>query len=275
MHYPAVDSGRFPLPYLTPKYTTPENIAKKFSSLFPSLGFYPRLLNIVVRGGSLAKQGRYDGTEWNKSSLNTIRALEYCGVKFEISGLEHVMNLKRPGIFVANHMSTLETFVLPCLIQTHQKVTFVIKDTLLRYPYFGPLLGALNPVVVTRKDAREDLRAMLDGGAKRIADGHSIIIFPQGTRNLVFKPREFNSIGVKLARKAGAPVVPVALRSDAWGNGRFLKDFGVVRPQLPVHFKFGKPLDIKDAGKEEHAAILEFIATNLKIWGVEVQTDAR
>jgi 1-acyl-sn-glycerol-3-phosphate acyltransferase len=271
MSKPAINDAPFPLPYATPSYSTPENIKKRFSALFPALGFYPRLLNVVVRGGSLAKQGKYDGVEWNKSSLNTIRALEYCGVRFEISGLEHVMNLHRPCIFTANHMSTLETFALPCLIQNYQKVTFVIKDTLLSYPYFGPLLGALDPVVVTRRDARTDLKAMLDGGAERIANGHSIIIFPQGTRNLVFKPREFNSIGTKLARKTGAPVMPIALRSDAWGNGWLLKDFGWVRPQLTVRFKFGPAMDVTGNGKEEHAATLDFIATNLKNWGAEVQ----
>jgi 1-acyl-sn-glycerol-3-phosphate acyltransferase len=271
MNEPAINNAHFPLPYTAQSYTTPENIKKIFSSLFPSLGFYPRLLNVVINGGSLAKQGKYDGSEWNKSSLNTIRALEYCGVKFEISGLEHVMNLHRPCIFTANHMSTLETFALPCLIQNYQKVTFVIKDSLLRYPYFGPLLNALNPVVVTRKDTRTDLKAMLDGGAERIANGHSIIIFPQGTRNLVFKPQEFNSIGTKLARKTGAPVMPIALRSDAWGNGWLLKDFGRVRPQLTVHFKFGPAIDVSGNGKAEHAAILDFIAANLRSWGVEVQ----
>jgi 1-acyl-sn-glycerol-3-phosphate acyltransferase len=271
MNEATIQSANFPLPYEAPSYTTPPNIKKFFSSLFPSLGFYPRLIDVVVRGGNLAKKGVYDGVAWNKSSLDTVRALEFCGVKFEITGMEHIINLKRPCIFVANHMGTLETFALPCLIQTHQKVTFIIKDTLLRYPYFGPLLNALDPIVVTRKDARADFKAMLDGGTERIANGHSIIIFPQGTRNLVFKPHEFNSIGVKLARRSGAPVIPVALRSDAWGNGWLLKDFGWVRPKLPVHFKFGQAIDIQGNGKEEHSAMLKFIAENLKSWGAKVE----
>lgn len=35
-----------------------------------------------------------------------------------------------PVVFVSNHMSTLETFVFPCIIAPVMKVTFVVKDSL-------------------------------------------------------------------------------------------------------------------------------------------------
>ena len=54
----------------------------------------------------------------------------------------------------------------------------------------------------------------------------------------VFKPEEFNSIGVKLAKKAGVPVVPVAIKTDFWGNGRIIKELGPIDNKKTIHIKF-------------------------------------
>ena len=97
----------------------------------------------------------------------------------------------------------------------------------------------------------------------------SIIIFPQTTRTPVFDPEQFNTIGIKLAKKAGVPVVPIALKTNAWGNGTFLKDYGKIDPSKKVHFAFGKPLWIKDRGTEEHQEVIEFISGKLKEWEAE------
>ncbi|MDR1125592.1 MAG: 1-acyl-sn-glycerol-3-phosphate acyltransferase [Deltaproteobacteria bacterium] len=259
-----------PLPFDAPAYQTPEQGGGWFSSRLPSLGFYPRMIKVVIHAGRLAKRGLYSGGEFVKSSLDTMRGLEACGVKLQLSNLAVVPRLETPAVFVSNHMSTMETYILPSLIQYYRDVTFVIKDSLLRYPYFGDILRARNPIVVGRKDARADLQAVLDGGCARLAAGTSIVVFPQGSRYSGWDPAKFNSIGVKLARRAKVPLVPVALRSDAWGNSRyFLKDFGKIRPELRTFFKFGEPMEVKGNGKEEHAAVLKFIGDNLKGWGVE------
>lgn len=261
-----------PLPFDVPEYHTPEKRGGWFSSRLPSLGFYPRMVKIVIHGGRLALRGLYSGEEFVKSSLDTMRSLEARGVRFHCEGLDVVPRLDSPAVFVSNHMSTMETYILPCLVQYYRDVTFIIKESLLRYPFFGAILRARNPVTVGRKDARADLQAVLEGGCERLAAGTSIVVFPQGSRFTGWDPARFNTIGVKLARKAKVPLVPVALRSDAWGNSNyFLKDFGRIRPQLGAFFKFGQPLEVTGSGKAEHAAVLDFIGSNLKSWGVECQ----
>jgi 1-acyl-sn-glycerol-3-phosphate acyltransferase len=124
-----------------------------------------------------------------------------------------------------------------------------------------------DPITVGRKNPREDLKAVLEGGAARLLAGTSIVIFPQTTRSPVFNPAEFNTIGVKLAKRAGVPVVPIALRTDAWGNGKYLKDFGRIDPSKKIRFSFGTPMRITSRGDEEHQKIVEFISGKLKEWG--------
>jgi 1-acyl-sn-glycerol-3-phosphate acyltransferase len=79
-------------------------------------------------------------------------------------------------------------------------------------------------------------------------------------------PSQFNSIGVKLAKRAKVPVVPIALKTDAWTNGKRLKDFGPVFPDRKVHFAFGEPMTISGNGADQQKAIVEFIQTKLKSW---------
>jgi 1-acyl-sn-glycerol-3-phosphate acyltransferase len=81
-----------------------------------------------------------------------------------------------------------------------------------------------------------------------------------------FNPAQFNTIGIKLAQKAGVPVVPLALLTDAWENGFLIKDFGRINTMKKAHFAFGKPLMIKNRGAEEHQQTIDFIATKLQEW---------
>ena len=250
----------------TDTYTTPPGSARGWAARFPSLIFPWKVFCIIKRDGGLSNAGKYCSDAWRQGSEDTLRALEACGVRLHVEGLRHIDEVDGPCVFIGNHMSTLETFVLPMFIQPRKEVTFVVKSSLLGYPWFGPVLRSRDPIVVGRSNARQDLTTVLEGGTERLQQGRSIIVFPQSTRSAEFDPAQFNSIGVKLAKRAGVPVIPLALRSDAWGSGKIIKDFGKINPALPAHFAFGKAMSITGNGKAEHAAICEFIQTRLEGW---------
>jgi 1-acyl-sn-glycerol-3-phosphate acyltransferase len=235
----------------------------------PSLTFYLEVLSIVVRASRKAKRGRYDTAAWCESSVETLRALERVGVTFEITGMDSFKMLDGPCVFIGNHMSTLETFVLPTIIAPYKDATFVVKQSLVEYPVFKHVMRSRDPITVGRSNPRDDLRAVLEGGTKKLNAGVSIIIFPQTTRTPVFDPAQFNTIGMKLAKKAEAPVVPFALKTDAWGNGKILKDYGRIDPSKKVRFAFGKPLWVRDRGTGEHEEVLAFITGKLGEWEAE------
>jgi 1-acyl-sn-glycerol-3-phosphate acyltransferase len=237
---------------------------------FPGMRFYSLAGPIVWRAGRLAVRGAYDDAAWSRSSLGILRALEAAGVRLEITGVGHFQSLAGPCVFIGNHMSTLETFVLPTIIASAMRVTFIVKRELTDYPVFGPVMRSRDPVVVGRSNPREDLKAVLEGGAERLHAGISIVVFPQTTRTPVFDPAAFNTIGVKLARRAGVPVIPVALKTDAWGNGRIVKDVGRIDPGKTVHIEFGAPLEVRGTGTAEHNAVIDFIRERLRVWGATV-----
>jgi 1-acyl-sn-glycerol-3-phosphate acyltransferase len=138
-------------------YSTPPGEASFFASHFPTLFFLWKVLNIIRHDGALAAAHRYGGPEWTAGSFHTLKSLERCGINFHVTGMDNIDRAGGPCVFIGNHMSTLETFVLPVFIQPRRDVTFVVKDSLLRYPWFGRVLGARDPIVVKRKNPRADL----------------------------------------------------------------------------------------------------------------------
>ena len=234
-------------------------------TLFPALRFYPRFLALVYRCAALAKRGQYGVDTWQKSSIEVLGYLESVGVRFEVRGLEHIKAVDGPVIFIANHLSVMETVVLPTWILPYKTFTYVIKQSLLEVPVFKQVMQSISPIAVTRTNPRQDLKIVLEQGSERLSRSLSILIFPQTTRT-AFNPEQFSTIGVKLARKAQVPIIPLALLTDAWENGKISKDFGKIVPSRKAHFAFGEALEIEGKGTREHERIIDFIQSHLSEW---------
>ncbi len=246
-------------------YSTPS--VTNHGAYMASLIAYTKIFGVVWRSSKQAKKGVYGSREWVDNSAAILRALESSGVSVHIDGMRHLRATEVPAVITANHMSTLETFVLPMIIQPVKPCTFVIKPSLMDYPVFGPVMRSRNPIVVSRDNPRKDLVTVLEEGKAKLEQGISVILFPQTTRRVDFVADEFNSLGVKLAKAANCPVLPLALKTDAWGNGRFVKEFGRINPALPVRFSFHEPVYVTGNGKTEHQQVVSFIESKLKEWG--------
>ncbi len=246
------------------EYCTPEKDLTY--SLFPTTYFYLKLAAIFASANDIAVKGAYDDARWIESSHQIFKAFENAGGKICIEGIDNFRNIETPVVFVANHMSSLETLVLPCIIHPIKRVLFVMKVELLNFPLFGAVTAAREPIVVGRTNPREDLQIVLREGKQKLAEGKSIIIFPQKTRARTFTPKEFNSLGVKLAQRSGVPIVPIALVTDAWLPGKLVKDFGKINPKRTVRFSFGEPIDTSNP-TEAHQKAIAYIKSKFIEWG--------
>lgn len=255
------------------EYHTPKRSIGFFSRQFPSLMFSLQLGGAVIyfcRAGSSCTDA-----QWVHASAWIARALESVGCRVHVEGLNHLDSVTGPCVIASNHMSTLETFLLPGIIRPRRPLTFVIKKSLLEVPGFGKGMRTRNPVSLGRTNPREDLAVTLEEGIDRLRRGLSLVIFPEGTRRKQFQPEHFNSIAVKLARRAGVPVLPLALKTDAWSQGSLLKDFGGIHPELPIHFRFGEPLTIQGNGRAEQMALCTFIEKATREWQCEEQENVQ
>jgi len=230
-----------------------------------------RYIKIILRDRKIAFEGNYDKESWAASSNDIFRLIEECGGRFHITGLDNLHSCKEPVVFISNHISTLETMIFPGIIAPVMDVTFIVKDSLVKHRYFGPIMRARKPIIVERKNSREDFKRVMTEGPELLAKGISIVVFPQSTRKDEFIPSEFNSLGVKLAKKAKVKIIPVAIKTDFWGHGKFLKDLGPLHRNKPIYMDFCKPMEVSGSGKEEHEKISDFISSSLIKWGGKVE----
>lgn len=247
------------------KYTPKKPGQKGF---FNTLAFYIKIGMIILRSNRLATKGKYDGEAWILSSYDILKATMSTGVEIEFEGLDNV-KLDEPVVYISNHMSTLETFILPCIIHPNNKVCFIMKKELVDMPFFGPVGAARHPIVVGRKNPREDLMEVFKQSKDRLESGRSIIVFPQKSRSDKLMVKGFNTIGVKIAKKYNVKIVPVALTTDFWQNGKLVKDFGKIDPAKKVRISFGKPFEPTGEGSNDNQTVLDFIESKFKEWNLE------
>lgn len=129
------------------------------------------------------------------------------GSSIHVCGIENVP--KTGGVlFVANHQSN---FDIPILVgHVPRDKGFIAKLELLKVPSFRRWMKHIGCIFIDRNDPRQSLRA-INEAAERLKVGHSIVIFPEGTRSADGTVGPFKAGGLKLAMKARVPIVPVTI----------------------------------------------------------------
>jgi 1-acyl-sn-glycerol-3-phosphate acyltransferase len=146
--------------------------------------------------------------------------LLYQMVKFAAAPVATVMcrphisgaaNVPRAGgaILAANHLSILDSFLLPALLPRH--VTFAAKSEYFSGNAVSQWFMRLGGSLPTDRDSAHAAQTMLDAAAALLENGELFGIHPEGTRSPDGRLYR-GKIGVAwLALKTGAPVLPVAL----------------------------------------------------------------
>lgn len=221
-----------------------------YAAFYPATIVYSLLCLIVARFLPFKQKFNFV-TQINYFYIWWLRVC--CGVKLHVEGLE---NLPKDGAFVAisNHQSEWETIYFQTLIRPQ---CVVLKQELLKVPFFGWALGLLEPIALDRSQRRGALKQLLTEGRDRLERGIPIVIFPQGTRLPVGERGKFNKGGAMLAASAGVPVVPIVHDAGVfWPGKSFCKYPGTIT------LRIGKPVttdgkSVEDVHTESVGWLLE------------------
>ena len=120
---------------------------------------------------------------------------------------------KTAYVMVANHLSLLDILVLFRLFK-HFK--WVSKAENFQLPFIGWNMS-LNRYVKLRRGERSSVLQMMRACRAHLANGSSIMIFPEGTRSPTGRIRRFKTGAFEIAQAAGCPILPIVLQgtSDA------------------------------------------------------------
>ena len=159
-----------------------------------------------------------------------------------VEGLDIFDSLEGPVIFVANHSSHLDTALLLTTLPVEwQRRVAVGAAADYFFDAWWRAVGsalAFSTFPIERGGV-----GLSDTPARLLADGWSLVMFPEGTRSPDGWTRRFRLGAAYLAHAAGVPVVPVGLVGSfaAMPRGR-----GWPKPGRPeVHVRYGRPLTVR------------------------------
>jgi 1-acyl-sn-glycerol-3-phosphate acyltransferase len=172
--------------------------------LIPAIGLYTIVLGTLSLASSLwDRSGRFAhgcARAWSRLILVTT------GVRVAVRGLEHLV----PGttyVFVANHQSVYDIPVIFWWLPFQLRI--IAKESLGSFPFLGWHLRRTGHLLVDR--ANPDRARILRAWRGLLAQGLSLIIFPEGTRSADGRVGRFKAGSFMLAIEAGLPVVPIAV----------------------------------------------------------------
>jgi len=147
-----------------------------------------------------------------------------CGLGHRVVGLQNLP--PGPVIIACKHQSSWETLSFTLLFRD---IAIVLKRELLFIPVVGWAMARAGNIAVSRGDGAAALRGLVKQARAAIADGRSIVIFPEGTRVAPGDQRPYQVGTAALYRQLGVPVVPMALNSGLfWGRRKWIKRPGVI-----------------------------------------------
>lgn len=135
-----------------------------------------------------------------------VAALEACGVmKLDVSGARALM-ARHPAIVVANHPTYLDVVVLLALTP---RACCVVKNAHWGNPCFWGIVRAAQYV------SNADPSELIEAGARQLAAGYTMLVFPEGTRSPGGdRLHPFSRGFAHMALRAGIPVRPVLINCD-------------------------------------------------------------
>lgn len=136
--------------------------------------------------------------------------LRLSGVRVKVRGLE-LVDPKQSYVFVSNHRSYLDTAAI--FVYTGRRIGVLAKKELLKVPVLGVGMGFVNVMAIDRTNRESAIRTT-EAAAKRIQSGVSFAVFVEGTRAKPGELLPFKKGAFYMARQAGVPVVPVAIKNS-------------------------------------------------------------
>src|SRR3954447_9124977 len=182
--------------------------------------------------------------------------LKNTGVTVAIDGLER-LHPSRSYVFAANHQSIYDIPILFASLPFQLRI--IAKQSLGRIPFMGWHLSRTGHVLVDRSKPGAGVVKKM---GRLVREGHSLIVFPEGTRSTDGSVGRFKGGSFVIALQAGLPVVPITVIGSrhVMFRGELMVRPG--RVQVIVH----EPIDTtnvpREAAREFASSVRDVVASS-------------
>jgi 1-acyl-sn-glycerol-3-phosphate acyltransferase len=187
--------------------------------------------------------------KWGKGFLKN------SGCELEVEGIENIPD--GPVLFVGNHEGNFDIPVL--LAGIPKPFGFISKIEVKKIPIVAGWMEVMGCVFMDRKDRRASIQAIREG-VQKLKDGHSMLVFPEGTRNRGNEIGEFKAGSLRLAKDTNVPIVPFMITGTA---DLFEKNNNKIKPGK-VKLVILPAISSAQYEEEGMAAVAEKIHTRIK-----------
>jgi len=184
---------------------------------------------------------------WARSILFVSR------IKVTVSGLSNVDSSKS-FIYMSNHQSNFDIPVLLAYIPGQFR--WLAKAELFRIPIFGHGMRGAGYISIDRFN-RDSAFQSIAQAAKKIKDGVSVMIFPEGTRSKDGSIRPFKKGGFIMAVDSGVPIVPVVIR----GTWPIMSKESLRINRGDVHLDIKQPIDTHAYTRDNKDILIDRVRT--------------
>ena len=182
-------------------------------------------------------------------------SLALAGVKLTVSGLDRVPE-KGPVIYMGNHQGNFDILALTLAIP--RRFSWLAKEELFRVPLFGGAMQRAGYIPLDRSDGRQALKS-IEEAARRIREGVSVVVFPEGTRTHDGNLLPFKKGGFILASRAAVPVVPFTINGSMAINPR--NRFELYPGTISI--TFAEPVRPEGTGSAARELLLEQVRSSI------------
>ena len=166
---------------------------------------FPLLLIYIME--ALGKKGHVEAIV-AKTARSWARSLVHItGSKIEVEGAD-LVPLQGPVLFVVNHQGNFDIPLMLGFVPGAKG--FIAKIELENLPIISAWMRRMHSVFLDRENLRKSLLTMREATGI-LKEGHSLVVFPEGTRSKGKPLAEFKRGSLGIAEKAKVPVVPVTI----------------------------------------------------------------
>jgi 1-acyl-sn-glycerol-3-phosphate acyltransferase len=176
-------------------------------------------------------------------------SLLIAGVRLEIHGRQY-LPAHGPVIYMANHQSNFD--ILALFAGLPVQFRWLAKEELFSVPLFGFAMRRTGYIPIDRSD-RKKAREGMEEAVRRINEGTSVVIFPEGTRSPDATLLPFKKGGFILALQAQVPVMPVAID----GSGVIMPKHSLLIRSGTIRINFFPALAVSGRGLADRDLLIE------------------
>lgn len=224
-----------------------------------------------ITEAKLRKEYAYGNTKYSKMESRRVvykkmqelarNLVRSTNMDLKVMGKENLPE-KGPVLYVATHKSVFDIVILLTIIQ--EPTIFIGKKEVQKMPFVNKWFDALGCIYIDREDKRDALKSIIRG-IEELKSGQSIVLFPEGTRNMSNDIQHFKEGGFKLATKSLVPIIPIALSNT---YKVFEEKKRIQKTEVIVNI--GEPIQVAELTKDEMKGLPAYVEEQVKLLMKEI-----